>query len=213
MSLRYLLGPVSAHQSWRCWHQPRQQGLCRAFNAIGDLDVRIAYEDRWEDVLRRLPEGWQPDFLLLELSGTAIPPALWRAPLPLVGLAADWDMQWHAYRHLLPLCDLVLTDSLGTEWMHRAGFRHVRSIPLSGVNPHLLEWPPAEEERPFDIVFAGTIDRLRRPTRSAWLGRIAHLSSRWRVAIRTGLPEHDYQTLLRQARIVFNHSRYGECNR
>src|SRR5262249_1952570 len=42
---------------------------------------------------------------------------------------------------------------------------------------------------------------------------LARLAGRWRVAIRTGLRRQDYQALLRQARIVFNHSRHGECNR
>jgi hypothetical protein len=66
-----------------------------------------------------LPEGWRPDLVLLEPAYGGVPPGLWRAPVLLVAQAADWNLLWHSYHRLLPLCDLVLTDPPGVEVMHR----------------------------------------------------------------------------------------------
>jgi hypothetical protein len=46
----------------------------------------------------------------------------------------------------------------------------------------------------------------------AWLGRLA-ARGRWRLVVRQGASEADYLDLLRRARIVFNLSDHGECNR
>ncbi|HEY7309547.1 MAG TPA: glycosyltransferase [Gemmataceae bacterium] len=213
MTLRYLIGPISAPQAWRCWSKPRQEGACRAFNAVGDLGLRIEVRDSWEEVCRCLPGDWRPDVIALQLSAPAIPQALWSVPVPLVGLAFDWDTRWHGYRHLLPLCDLILTDAPGVEVMRRAGFRHVCQANLNGLDPHTPEGQAPGDKRSLDVVFAGSIDQLGHRHRSAWLGRLGRLAGRWRIAIRTGLRPQDYQTLLHQARIVFNHSSHGECNR
>ncbi len=78
--------------------------------------------------------------------------------------------------------------------------------------PIRTDRPRPESERPLDIVFAGAADPIRHRPRLAWLGRLARLADRWKVAIRTGIPESEYQTLLSQARIVFNQSTHGECN-
>src|SRR5689334_9665508 len=58
MALKYLIGPVSGEQA-RNWTGPRQQGHCRAFNAVGTVDLAIGPADTWDDVCRRLPAGWR----------------------------------------------------------------------------------------------------------------------------------------------------------
>ena len=70
-------------------------------------------DEPWEAIAARLPAGWQPDFVALYLPYTRIPAGLWAAPGPIVGLAADWSLLWHAYRSQLRRCDLVLTDTVG----------------------------------------------------------------------------------------------------
>src|SRR5438270_913649 len=121
MALNYLVGPVSGEHAWRCWKEPRARGVCRAFNPVGDTDLAIGPADTWEDVCRRLPPDWRPDFIALNPSYTTVPPCLWSAPVPLVALAADWNLQWHNYRRVLHRCDAVLTDAAGADVMRRAG--------------------------------------------------------------------------------------------
>src|SRR5262249_14968569 len=77
--------------------------------------------DSWEAACAGLPEGWRPDLLVVPLAYQAVPAWVWAAPVPLVGLAADAQDQWHAYRRALPLCDLVLADAPTVERLHRQG--------------------------------------------------------------------------------------------
>src|SRR5438876_12072271 len=121
---KYLVGPISAQVAWACWKGPRERGLCRAFNPLGDTDLTVDPVDSWDDVCRRLPDGWRPDFVVVDCAYTSLPGCLWQAPVPLVALAADWPLLWHHYRRVLPRCELVLTDTAGVEVMRRQGFDH-----------------------------------------------------------------------------------------
>jgi GT2 family glycosyltransferase/Flp pilus assembly protein TadD len=214
MALNYLVGPVTGVYAWRCWKEPRKQGVCRAFNPVGDADLAVGPDDTWEDVCRRLPAGWRPDFIALYLPYATIPRCLWSAPVPLVGLAADYNLLWHGYRHVLPRCELVLTDAPGAEAMRRAGFDHARASNLYGLE-HPFRRPPAAAagERDIDILFVGNLNPAVQRERLAWLGRLARLSARWRVVVTTGVFGDDYRALLARARVVFNRSIRGECNR
>jgi tetratricopeptide (TPR) repeat protein len=53
--------------------------------------------------------------------------------VPLVGLAQDWNLLWHTYRHLLPHVDRVLTDTVGVELLAKEGIRHARAANLFGL--------------------------------------------------------------------------------
>jgi hypothetical protein len=99
MSRRYLFGPVSRQFADQNLHAARLAGDCLAFDPAGETDLAIGPADTWQAVLDHLPAGWRPDFVALDLHYTTVPPALWSAPVPLVGLAADWNLLFHGYRH------------------------------------------------------------------------------------------------------------------
>src|SRR5688572_18070769 len=109
--MRYLFGPVRAAYADSHLSRARQAGECLCFHTEPGVDVQIGLNDRWEDVLARLPADLQLDAIVLALDYTAIPRALWTLPAPIIGLAPDWDLLWHHYRRQLRACDLVLTDS------------------------------------------------------------------------------------------------------
>src|SRR5258707_2342137 len=98
MSRRYLFGPVTASFSEENLAGLRQSGTCLSFGPPGRADFVIGHADNWEVVTRQLPAAWQPDFIALYLPYTTVPSCLWSAPVPLVGLAADWNLLWHYYR-------------------------------------------------------------------------------------------------------------------
>src|SRR5258708_575841 len=111
MTRRYLFGPVPRTFADESLYEARDAGDCITFDASGSSDVSIGPDDTWESVRAKLPSGWRPDFIALWLPYTTIPNCLWSAPVPLIGLAADWNLLWHHYRRCLRRCDLVLTDA------------------------------------------------------------------------------------------------------
>jgi GT2 family glycosyltransferase/Flp pilus assembly protein TadD len=213
MSRRYLFGPVPAAFAEQNLHGPRRAGTCLAFAGTEGLDLTVGPSETWESLTDRLPAGWRPDGIVLNLSYASVPAGLWQAPVPLIGLAGDWTLLWHQYRHQLPRVDLVLTDVAGAETLTRAGLPHVRPATLFGLERAWLEESPAEVLRDIDVLFVGNFHPAVQRERLAWLGRLAGLTERWRVVLTTGVFGTEYRQLLRRARVVFNRSIRGECNR
>jgi glycosyltransferase involved in cell wall biosynthesis/predicted Zn-dependent protease len=210
MRRRYLFGPVTAAFADQNLRQARASGECLAFGPAG-ADLEVGPADTWETVLPRLPPGWSPDFVALYLRQYSVPPGLWPAPIPLVALAPDWDLSWHAYRRLLTWCDLALTDATGVEVLGRQGLSHARAAPLSGCARAFLERPWPDGPRDIDILFAGDLYSAVARETLTWLGRVARLGERWRVVVAAGVGGDEYLGLLGRARVVFHHSTHGEC--
>ena len=91
MSPRYLFGPVNEEYADQYLWAERQAGRCRCFGNGPGLDLAIGPTDGWEDVLGRLPGEWRPDFVVLYLQYATIPTGLLQGPVPVVGLAGDWN--------------------------------------------------------------------------------------------------------------------------
>jgi hypothetical protein len=205
MARRYLFGPVSERFVAQNLERQVQADDCRPFGAT----PRAA---SWEAVAAPWPDGWRPDFIVLDLHYTIIPACLWQAPVPLLGLAADWNLLWHGYRRLLPHVDLVLTDTAGVERLHQEGIGYARAANLFGLERAWdLEAKPATE-RDLDILFVGNLHPAVQRERLPWLVRLARLGQRRLVAILQGVFEEEYRRLAGRARIVFNRSVRGECN-
>src|SRR5262245_31755092 len=211
MTLRYLVGPTSPRRALT-WRHERASGRCLTFDSRGAADLLLRPGDSWEDFRSRWPAGFEPDFLALDLGYTTVPSCLWEAPLPLVALAADWQLQWHYLRLALPRCQVVFTDCLGVEVMHRAGISQARPLPLFGLQEGFTDLAPEPPQRDIDVLFAGNVNPAVQGGRLPWLGRVARLSHRWRVVIAQGLYDERYRRLLGRARVVFNRSLKGECN-
>ena len=214
MALKYLVGPVSAKRAGEAWSGPRAAGECCAFNAAGDLDLAIRTADRWDDILQKLPAGWRPDFVVLEPAYQRIPPGLWRAPVPLVALAADWNPP---LARLPSFPALVRTSpdrcrGRPRHWRSQ-GWDHARVANLYGPQRAYLDMPATEEARDIDVLFVGNLHPSVQRERLKWLGRVGRLAGGRKVVIRTGVFGEDYRDLLQRSRIVFNRSLRGECNR
>lgn len=97
------------------------------FDFDGRHSIRMTPDASWADIEAQSPDGWRPDFLLLSLSYASIPHRLFDCPVPIVGLAPDWNLLWSCYRHVLPRVDLAFTDPAGVERLTQAGFTHVRA--------------------------------------------------------------------------------------
>jgi tetratricopeptide (TPR) repeat protein len=211
MPLKYLYGPVDPAYAEDNLYAARAAGECLAFNPQGNLDLAIGLPDGWEQVLQRLPAGWTPDFIALFLPFTAIPDCLWRAPVPLVGLAGDWHLLWHQYRFALPVCDLVVTDAAGVEAFEQAGIRAVAGNLYGCARSFLADGGP--QRRDIDVLYVGSLHPAEQRGRLPWLRRaVLAAGERSNVVIRTDAGRCEYLDLLRRSRILFNRSVRGECN-
>ncbi len=221
MPLRYLFGPVTQTFAEQNLHLQRQAGQCVAFGPDEPADLLIRRGDSWEDVRRRFPDGWAPDFLVLNLASSGIPPCLWNTPLPRVGFAIDWHLMWHFFRSRLRQCDLVLTDAMGADVMAQEDIAASRAN-LFGCDRAFVEDSSQSVDtanqspppiRDIDVLFVGTLNPIIQRDRVPWLARLANLGRRWRVRIRSGVSGDDYRRLLKRARIVFQFSARGKVGR
>jgi FkbM family methyltransferase len=213
MPSRYLFGPVTSRFVHQNLLEHSKTGECLPFGYQSDLPFSITQADTWDTLCQRLPSNWRPDFVVLDLYYTTIPMGLWKAPVPLIGLAADWNLLWHAQRRLAHQLDLVLTDTQGVERFEKEGIHHVMSANLFGLETGWLSAPiPAQPERDIDILFIGNLQPAVQRARLPWLSRLAALSRRWHVMIAQNIFDEPYRTLMRRARIAFNRSIRGECN-
>lgn len=211
MGRRYLFGPVSRHFAEQYLQAERTSGDCLAFGPDAGLDLDIGANDDWHSVCAKLPSDKQPEFLVLYAQYRTIPPWLWSAPVPIITLAGDWNLNWHAYRQLRR-CDLVLTDALGAEVMRRDGIEQVRSAILFGGERDFLQasWP--DVRRDIDILFVGNFNTAVQRERLPHLGRVASLGQKWNVVIATNVFGDDYRKLLARTRIAVNRGIRSEWN-
>jgi hypothetical protein len=106
------------------------------------------------------PPPMRPDILVRHLSSATTPP--WRStvPVPLVGLATAWDLQWHAQQRYLRRCELVLTDlpGLNVSTARRLPFlasafscefaSHLRQATGQGAAPRILRYGARPASQP-----------------------------------------------------------------
>jgi hypothetical protein len=214
MGRRYLFGPVDEAYAGDNLQAARDRGDCLVFAPRGRPDVLVREGDAWDDVVACLPHGWRPDFVVLFLAYTSIPSCIWDAPVPRIGLAADWNVLWHRYRYAVPRCDLVVTDAPGARALRRAGASHVVQGNLFGCARAFLDG--GEDEacgRDIDVLYVGSLHPAHKRDRLPWLGRVVRaLGDDWNVVVRNELDRTEYLRLLRRSRIVFNRSVRGECN-
>ena len=207
---RYLFGPVQADYADKRLAPFRDSGDCLTFGAEAGVDLNIAAEETWESIAAHLPSGWQPDFIVLYLPYTTIPAGLWDAPVPLIGLAVDWNLLWHEYRRLVPCCEWIFTDERGVEAFGQGGIRHVSYANLYGWAGD--EVTPPETFRDIDVLFVGNLHPAIQADRLLTLSQLAELSDRFRITIRSGVFGPEYQRLYRRAKLVLNRSIRGEFN-
>jgi glycosyltransferase involved in cell wall biosynthesis/tetratricopeptide (TPR) repeat protein len=211
MTLRYLVGPVTPARA-REWASHRQQDRCLTFNAQGTTDVVLGPNDSWADFLSRLPDGWRPDFVVVDLGYTTVPRCLWDSPVPLVALTPDPQLQWHFLRRFLPLCSVVLTDTAGVAALHKQGITQAEHLNLFGLQDLFTQPASSTASRDIDLLFVGNMNPAVQGERLRWLGRLSRLAGRWRVSITQGVHGEEYRQLLLRSRIVFNRSVRSEWN-
>jgi tetratricopeptide (TPR) repeat protein len=136
---------------------------------------------------------------------------VWNAPIPIVGLAADWHLLWHQYQFALGRCDLVVTDNAGVAVLGQAGFSAFAANLFGCARSFFNE--SKSQTRDIDVLYVGSLHPAEQRDRLPWLRRVVLAAGdRWKVRIRSAASRGEYLELLRRSRILFNRSVRGECN-
>lgn len=211
MSFRALFGPVDEAFAAEFLAGPRAAGLVRTFD-WNAADIVVRPDDDWESFCDRFPENWRPDAVVLFLQYRTIPAFLLAAPLPIIGLAGDWNLLWHHCRRYAPRCDVIVTDGPGVQAFKSEGHGDVRAGNLFGLGQTFLTDPWPETNRDIDVLFVGNFNAAVQTERQAWIARLSALANRYRIHVTTGVFGEEYRRLLARSRIVFNRSIRGEAN-
>lgn len=196
-------GLHEGHEWIRCVTDPPSQPFHLRYDLV---------DDTLEAILGRLPGGWQPDLILLWYpENQAFPRGLDRAPAPVVGVHANWNLALLRLAPVLPVFDHLLVDEHGVEVIRAAGFDRVSHWPMCGHDPSLMRRLP-DAEPVWDITMIGNLNHAVQRERAHWVERLARLGRRWRVLIQGGIYGEEYVRIVNQSRITFNRSIRGEMN-
>ena len=97
MSVRYLFGPVPQADAAGCLPRAVAAGACLPFDRPA-----LRRASSWETLCAAAAGGQSPDLLVLRADYLSVPAWVWDAPVPVVALAPDGQLLFHAYRRLLP---------------------------------------------------------------------------------------------------------------
>jgi Glycosyl transferases group 1 len=212
MPLRFLVGPVATTWIEEFLKPQRESNDVLGFDLQAPADVVIQSADSWEEAQAQFPDGWQPDAIVLYLQYRLIPPSIWSARVPIIALAGDWNLQWHAYRRVLRHCDLILTDPVGVEVMQREGIEHVRAANLYGLEQSWIDYSWPGTKRDIDVLFVGNFNPAVQRERLASIARLAELRPKWNVVLASNVHGDEYRALMARSRIAFNRSIRREWN-
>ncbi|MBI4661883.1 MAG: glycosyltransferase [Verrucomicrobia bacterium] len=201
-SMRLLWGPLPTYAKLRGPHEIVE---------FGRRGVSYKDGETWDDLFARLPSGFEPDAVVWRFADTNAWPAHTPCPKPLIAILSDWSLFYTALRGILDACDWIITDRLGTDRLKAIGITHVQYWPGYAFDPglckRLIDIPPD-----YDVTFIGNLNHDIHRIRARILAKIARLSDRYRVAIRTNIHGRDYANFLARSRIVVNHSVRREMN-
>jgi tetratricopeptide (TPR) repeat protein len=179
-------------------------GLERQHDVVS-YDLR---RHRFEDVLGRLPHGWQPDYVFLYLTEVnALPFGIEDSPAVTISIPGD-SFPLQKLSLDIDFFDVVLPgirrykqvfESLGHPQVLYAGASAIR-----GSVPSLARLaPPVEAERPYDVVFIGNVGKPYYKRRTRYAHRLLQLSDRYNVLISTKrFSIEEYFQLMGRAKIV-----------
>ncbi|MDP6507162.1 MAG: glycosyltransferase, partial [Planctomycetota bacterium] len=168
-------------------------------------------KETFQEILNRLPEGWEPDLVIWLCHYNPIPEGIEHSPYPTVATVGDWNLLFTSFKDDLKRFDWIVTDKSGVEMLRRGGFENVDYWPMFAhdvYNHRRME----NVERIYDVVMIGNFNHSIQRDRSHWLHRLAKLKNRFDIHLLCGIYGEDYTRLLNQAKIVFNRSIRGEMN-
>ncbi|MCI0702677.1 MAG: glycosyltransferase [Planctomycetia bacterium] len=206
--VRYLFGPASIAFANEYLAEDRHSGKCVCLGA----DIPCDSADTWDAIASRLPAGWKPERIVVRLSQVNLPIGLWSATVPIIGLAEDWDLLGHYYRHTFPMCDVVLADPPAATAIESMGFGRVLTADLCGLGRSALELPVGDAQD-IDVLVLDDLHPAVRREGLPWVGRIAQLADSCRVVVRRPTNLAADRALLARTRFFAQLPGFGSTDR
>jgi spore maturation protein CgeB len=207
--LKILLGPIKQNS------EIGKAATTLGIKCFSDSDAEIIYnieKDTFQDITARLPAGWEPDIVLFwSPEYNTIPLNIEKAECTTIAIVGDWNLGFSALKENLKRFDWIMTDKAGVEVFKNTGYQNINYWPMFSFNPVLHKILP-DNEKIYDIVFAGNFNHMIHSERARWLYRVSNLAKRYKVKLVSGIYGEEYTKTLNQAKIVFNHSVRQEMN-
>ena len=171
------------------------------------------YNTGLQTILKDLPEGWEPDLVIIfYIESNIIPLDIESSPYPVIGLLFDWYTCASSLKDTFKRFDYIfLGDRKGLDIFRKSGFTRIINIPHHGFSPTFHKKLP-HAEKIYDITFIGSLNHDIHQQRAQWLYRLAKLSDRYKIQILTNVYAEEYVKILNQSKITFNYTITGAMN-
>ncbi|MDY6842956.1 MAG: DUF268 domain-containing protein [Thermodesulfobacteriota bacterium] len=165
------------------------------------------YQDNFIDILRNLPVGWEPDYVLYFLSETLpMLPGLEKSPFPVIGLPGDpfginklcWDMKF--FDALVPAIHHMCAS------YEKTGNAHVFYRSCSGIQGYVpwQSYSTNESEKEYDVVATGSYTNPVYRKRNQYMWRLLNMADKFKIFVgRTETVQESYE-IMTKAKMVFH---------
>jgi tetratricopeptide (TPR) repeat protein len=178
--------------------------LARQNNVIIYDPCRHAFRE----ICELLPNGWEPDYVFSFLTETqSLAIGIEDSPYITVCIPGDCLLRLHKLAIDMNFFDVILPSVPHfTKFFETLGHPQVFYSSRGAILGNTLTpefWESPESERPYDVVFCGSVSRPYYQHRIKYLERLLRLRNRYKIATGTGnLTAQEYHELLRKAKIV-----------
>lgn len=185
--------------------------LVKALKKAADVRTFNHLAGSFEDVLRSLPYGWNPDAILIrDAEYYKIPVGLEFAECPIFALVGDYNLTLNQMLPILDCFDHIFCDTKGVRIFNKLGINNCRFFCLYGFDPDIHR--DYGMNKSWDIVFIGNLNHAVQQDRENFLYRLAQLGNKYRVHINTDVYGIEYARSLNRSHLVFNRSIRDEVN-
>jgi hypothetical protein len=204
---------AAMHDVELCTFGPKDRMLVDGVHYAFDVEFDPS-RGSWQELAAALPEGFQPDLVLIYWPDQEpLPDGLEQCPVPVVGVVSDYNLTLPYLVGLWPFFDTLLCDRHGQALFERLSFANVRYWCQYAHKRPFHRIYPDVTARDIDIGFVGNLNPTVQRERTAWVKRLQQLNTRGISSeVRQGLCGSDYGRFLNRCRIGWNRSIRGEMN-